>query len=61
MVACYWQAHPTLTALELMDKIRKNGDNAAHPDNVFGYGIPDFEKALQMGRKDKPAYATPNE
>lgn len=44
MVACYWQAHPNLTALEVMDNIRKSGDNAEHPDNVFGYGIPDFAK-----------------
>ncbi len=44
MVACYWQAHPKLTALEVMDKIRKSGNNAEHPDNVFGYGIPDFMK-----------------
>jgi len=44
MVACYWQAHPKLTALEVMDRIRKSGNNAEHPDNVFGYGIPDFMK-----------------
>ena len=44
MVACYWQAHPKLTALQVMDNIRKSGNNAEHPDNVFGYGIPDFSK-----------------
>ncbi len=44
MVACYWQAHPNLTALQVMESIRKSGDNAEHPDNVFGYGVPDFMK-----------------
>lgn len=42
MVACFWQAHPELDALEVMDRIRKSGHNASHPDNVFGYGIPDY-------------------
>jgi len=44
MVACYWQAHPNLTALQVMENIRKSGNNAEHPDNVFGYGVPDFSK-----------------
>ncbi len=44
MVACYWQAHPELTAIEVVRAVRQLGDNTAHPDNVFGYGIPDFGK-----------------
>ena len=44
MVACYWQAHPNLTAIQVIENIRKISDNAEHPDNVFGYGIPDFSK-----------------
>jgi len=27
-----------------MENIRKSGNNAEHPDNVFGYGVPDFSK-----------------
>ena len=42
MVACLWQALPHLTAFELMDIIRQSGDNAEHPDNVYGYGLPNF-------------------
>lgn len=42
LVACFWQANPQLTALEVIEAVRQLGDNAAHPDNVFGYGIPDF-------------------
>ncbi len=44
MVACYWQAHPQLTALQVMEAVRRMGNNVEHPDNVFGYGIPDFSK-----------------
>lgn len=44
MVACYWQAHPELTAKEIISLIRSNGDNASHPNNVYGYGIPDYAK-----------------
>ena len=42
LVACFWQANPTLTALQVIEAVRSLGDNASHPDNVFGYGIPDF-------------------
>lgn len=53
MVACLWQALPDLTAYEIMDIVRKSGNNVSHPDNVFGYGIPDFKKALELGRNIK--------
>ena len=48
MVACLWQAFPNKTALEVMDAIRESGDNYDTPNNVFGYGIPDFMKAYRL-------------
>lgn len=45
MVACLWQAHPELTAKQLIDLVRRSGDRWLWPDNVYGYGIPDFSKA----------------
>ncbi|MBP5508329.1 MAG: S8 family serine peptidase [Prevotella sp.] len=45
MVACLWQSAPKATAYEVMDAIRRSGDIHETPNNVFGYGIPDFEKA----------------
>lgn len=48
-VACLWQACPRLTAAEITDLVRKAGDRADSPDNIYGYGIPDFWKAYQMG------------
>ena len=48
MVASLWQSAPNKTAHEVMDAIRRSGDTADVPNNVFGYGIPDFEKAYQL-------------
>ena len=45
MVACLWQKFRNKTALEIMDMVRRSGNNSAHPDNVYGYGIPDFGNA----------------
>ncbi len=45
MVACLWQAFPGKTAKEIIDIVRRSGDNYKTPDNVFGYGIPDFWRA----------------
>ena len=47
MVACLWQACPTLAAKEVMELVRQSGDRAAYPDNIYGYGIPDMWKAYQ--------------
>lgn len=49
MVTCLWQALPNLTAYEIMDIVRKSGDRFEHPDNIYGYGIPDFFKAYIIG------------
>lgn len=42
MVACLWQALPHLTAHELIEVVRQSSDNYNHPDNIFGYGLPNF-------------------
>jgi len=49
MVTCLWQALPGKTAIEIMDLVRRSADRAEYPDNIYGYGIPDFWKAYQMG------------
>ena len=46
LVACLWQALPDLTAKEVMEKVRHAGDRSDFPDNIYGYGIPDFWKAF---------------
>ncbi len=42
MVACLWQSRPGLTAKEVIELVRKLGDRADFPDNIYGYGVPDF-------------------
>ena len=49
LVACLWQALPHLTATEIMDLIRRSGNNYATPDNIYGYGVPDFWHAYLLG------------
>lgn len=45
LIACLWEAFPKYTAEEMMGIVRKCSDNTQTPDNVYGYGIPDFRKA----------------
>jgi serine protease AprX len=48
MVACYWQANPTLTAMQVIDNLRKSGSQYAKPDKILGYGIPNFFRPLAI-------------
>lgn len=50
MVTCLWQARPELTAKEVIDLVRKSGDRAGYPDNIYGYGVPDMWKAYDESR-----------
>lgn len=53
MVACLWQALPGKTAKQIIKLVRLAGDNQQHPDNIYGYGVPDFWKAYQTGKAIK--------
>ena len=48
LVACLWQALPTLKAEEVIELVRLSSNNVAHPDNIYGYGTPDFWKAYTL-------------
>ncbi|KAA6334504.1 Serine protease AprX [termite gut metagenome] len=51
MVACLWQARPQFTAKEVIELVRQSGDRYTHPDNIFGYGVPDVWKAYNSINK----------
>ena len=53
MVACLWQALPELTAFEIIDIIKRSSSHYSTPNMDYGYGIPNFEKALQLGNELK--------
>ena len=50
LTACLWQAFPDKTAREMMELIRQTGNNKEHPDNLTGYGVPNFWRAYMIGR-----------
>ncbi len=68
LAAGFWQAFPNLTALEVLDALRKSGSQADKPDFSLGYGIPNFERAAALAKKvvilatveAKPLRAFPN-
>ena len=53
MLACLWQALPRKTAKQIIKLVKLASNNQQHPDNVFGYGVPDFWKAYQTGKAIK--------
>ena len=48
MVACYWQANPTFTAMQVIDNLRKSGSQYGKPDKFLGYGIPTLPRILAI-------------
>jgi len=48
MTACLMQAMPDKKPQDVRDCIRRAGDNADNPDGFYGYGIPDYEKAMNL-------------
>ena len=51
MVACLWQALPHKSATEIIELVRRVGSNCRRPDNVMGYGVPDFWSAYQSATR----------
>ena len=49
LIACLWQALPTLTNQQMKQLIIQSSDNFTAPTNQLGYGIPDFNLALSNG------------
>ncbi|MCM4154505.1 S8 family serine peptidase [Gramella sp. AN32] len=45
--ASFWQANPELSNYKIMDLIRESSSNAANPNNLIGYGIPNFALAYE--------------
>ncbi len=60
LVACLWQAMPEKSAREIIEVVRGSGDNATSPDNIYGYGIPDFYAPLRKA-KNKTSQSPAND
>ena len=50
LAACLWQALPEKTAKEMIELIRQTGNNREHPNNIYGFGMPNFWRAYMIGR-----------
>lgn len=50
LVACLWQSLPNKTAKEIINLVRQTSSQYQEPDNIYGYGIPNFWRAYMIGR-----------
>lgn len=46
MITSFWQAIPWASNQQVIQFVKQSADRFANPDNLFGYGIPDFQIAL---------------
>jgi len=46
MAACLMEAIPAADNMDIVRAIRSSSDRFNYPDSLYGYGIPDMEKAL---------------
>lgn len=46
MIATFWGAVPTLTNQQVVDFVKQSSDKFTNPNMQYGYGIPDFQLAL---------------
>ncbi len=47
LVACLWQAFPSMTNGEIMQLIRESASLYNNPTNQMGYGIPNFKSIME--------------
>ncbi len=57
MVAGFWQSQPHLSAVQVMDCIKKSGHIYSTPNDRQGYGIPNFDRAVLVSQRDYPVTA----
>ncbi len=61
LIACFWQAFPELSNMEILNEVQKASNRYANPDVRFGYGIPDFRKAFLTVLKQRATFGiSPN-
>ncbi len=61
LIACLWQAFPELNNMQIIDAVQKSAHKYTTPDIRFGYGLPDFKKAMvSLVQKQATASSTFN-
>lgn len=46
LTACLWQSNRSMPPMKIIEAIRMSASKANNPDSLYGYGIPDFGKAI---------------
>ncbi|GAL83552.1 peptidase S8 and S53 subtilisin kexin sedolisin [Sporocytophaga myxococcoides] len=52
LIACLWQARPYLSNKEISEALKKSASKGNDPDFQYGFGIPNFQKALTYSSPD---------
>lgn len=52
LVACLWQANPSLTNKQILDVVRKSSHMYQNPNEKFGYGIPNMKLAMDLAKSE---------
>lgn len=60
LAAGFWQAHPSLTALQVVESLRQSGSQYNKPDDKLGYGIPNFDRAFAYSEVFNQLLVYPN-
>src|SRR5690606_7964631 len=63
LLAGIWQKYPHLSNSELLHAVRSTASQAENPDNLLGYGIPNFRAVsnlLDWRPQEKPMVIAPN-
>lgn len=53
LVTALWQAFPEKTNQEIINAIKQTSSNAQQPNNLLGYGVPDFSRAYYFLKTDE--------
>jgi subtilisin family serine protease len=48
LIASLWSINPQLTRSEIIRTVKESADRYHQPDTIFGYGVPDFAKAMKI-------------
>ncbi|TGE24395.1 T9SS type A sorting domain-containing protein [Hymenobacter aquaticus] len=59
MVAGFWQANRNLTAQQVISYLQRSGSRASTPNNLVGYGVPNFVQAYALANPGTPLPTAP--
>ena len=61
LAAILWQSYSNLTSQQIISILKKSGHQAAKPDTLLGYGVPDVKRAEAIILADYPILGTEKE